>query len=248
MSESRLPTRLIFVRHGHTDANGAANGVETGMRVSGWTDFPLSPLGHRQAEVLRLRLETDPPDVIYTSTLQRARATAEALAGLAPGLPVLPLDDLREIFCGEAEGRPVHEAKECFAEIWEANLRQEDESLCLPGGESYRAFRERCLAAVHRIAAAHPGQRVVIVTHAGVICQVLGALYGNSPALWADHRPGNCSLTTVDWYSPPSRVNGVVIGFDDRSHLAALDELELEEVTGGGGVPWYDLLFAGVCG
>jgi broad specificity phosphatase PhoE len=252
MSEPRLPTRLIFVRHGHT----AANGVKAEMRISGWTDFPLSPLGRRQAEALRLRLEADPPDVIYTSTLQRARATAEAIAGLAPGLRVLPLDDLREIFCGEAEGRSLHEAKQRFAEIWEANLRQEDESLSLPGGESYRAFRERCLAAVRRIAAAHPGERVLIVTHAGVICQVLGALYGNSPALWADHRPGNCSLTTVDWYGATSGthgggnggVTGVVIGFDDRSHLEELDELELEEVTGGGGVPWYDLLLAGVCG
>jgi broad specificity phosphatase PhoE len=244
MSEPRLPTRLIFVRHGHT----AANGVEAEMRISGWTDFPLSPLGRRQAEALRLRLEADPPDAIYTSTLQRARATAETVAGLASGIPLLPLDDLREIFCGEAEGRLLDEAKQRFAELWAANLRQDDEGLRLPGGESYREFRERCLAAVRRIVDAHPGQRVLIVTHAGVICQVVGALYGNSPALWADHRPGNCSLTTVDWYGPPSRVSGVVIGFDDRSHLAELDELELEEVTGGGGVPWYDLLFAGVCG
>jgi alpha-ribazole phosphatase/probable phosphoglycerate mutase len=244
MSEPHASTRLIFVRHGHT----AANGDDAEVRVSGWTDFPLSPLGRRQAEALRLRLEVDPPDIIYASTLQRARATAEILAGLGPGLPVQLLDELREIFCGEAEGRLLREAKQRFAEVWAANLLQEDEGLRLPGGESYREFRERCLGAVRRIAAAHPGERVLIVTHAGVIGQVLGALYGTSPALWADHRPGNCSLTTVDWYGSPKGATGVVLGFDDRSHLEELDELELDEVTGGGGTPWYDLLFAGVFG
>jgi broad specificity phosphatase PhoE len=219
-----LPTTwLIFVRHGHT----AANDVED-VQVSGWTDHPLSPLGRRQADALRRRLEVTPPDVIYTSPLQRAASTAEALAGLAPQ-PPQPLDDLREIYCGEADGRPLREARERFAEVWAANLRQEDESLRWPGGESYREFRDRCLAAVHRIAAAHPGERVVVVTHAGVICQVIGAIHGHSPALWDCFRPGNCSLTEVEWRGG----TGTVVGFDDRSHLDEMDELELEEVGGG---------------
>lgn len=233
-------TRLLFVRHGHT----VANRVEPETRVSGWTDFPLSPLGYRQADALRLRLASDPPDVVYTSTLQRARATAEILAGVARHRALQCVEELREIFCGEAEGRLLQEAKQRFADVWAANLLQEDESLRWPGGESYREFRERCLLAVRRIAAAHPGERVLIVTHAGVICQVLGAIYGNSPALWANFRPGNCSLTTVDWYG----ATGTVVGFDDRSHLDELDELELEEVSGGGWLPWHDLLCAGVSG
>jgi broad specificity phosphatase PhoE len=225
---------LIFVRHGHTIANDV-----NGARVSGWTDFPLSPLGQRQARALRRRLLLAPPDVIYTSPLQRARATADILAGLAP-TPAQPLDDLREIHCGDADGRPLLEAQEHFPEIWAANLRQEDESLRWPGGESYREFRDRCLDAVRRIAESHPGERVLIVTHAGVICQVMGTIHGRSPASWDSFRPGNCSLTEIEWRGE----TGIVHGFDDRSHLDELDDVELEE-AGGAGWPWHGVVFAG---
>lgn len=227
------PARLIFVRHGHTAANEADD-----ARISGWTDFPLSPLGQRQAAALRRRLLLAPPDFIYTSPLQRASATADALADLAPASPQR-LDGLREIHCGEADGRTVHEAQQRFPEVWAASQRQEDESLRWPGGESYREFRERCLDAVRRIALAHPGERVVIVTHAGVICQVMGTLHGKSPASWNSFRPGNCSLTEIEWRGE----TGIVHGFDDRSHLDELDDAELEE-AGGAGWPWYGIAFA----
>jgi alpha-ribazole phosphatase/probable phosphoglycerate mutase len=231
----KLPAaRLIFVRHGHT----VANDVED-LRVSGWTDFPLSPLGRKQAAALRRRLLLAPPDVIYTSPLQRASATADALADLASAPPQL-LADLREIHCGEADGRPYLEAQERFPEVWAANLRQEDESLRWPGGESYREFRDRCLDAVRRIAEAHPGERVLIVTHAGVICQVMGTIHGKSAASWDSFRPGNCSLTEIEWRGE----TGIVHGFDDRSHLDELDDGELEE-AGGAGLPCYGVAFAG---
>lgn len=234
MAHPIRPARLIFVRHGHTLANDADD-----ARVSGWTDFPLSPLGRKQAEALRRRLSLMPPDVIYTSPLQRASATAEVLADLAPA-PPQPLDALREIHCGEADGRLSREAQERFPEIWAANLRQEDESLRWPGGESYREFRDRCLHAVRCIAEAHPGERVLIVTHAGVICQVMGTIHGKSPASWGSFRPGNCSLTEVEWRGD----TGIVRGFDDRRHLDELDDAELEE-AGGAGWPGYGVAFAG---
>ncbi|HSK81001.1 MAG TPA: histidine phosphatase family protein [Thermoanaerobaculia bacterium] len=213
-------TRLFFIRHGHTAAN-------SGALMSGWTDFPLSPLGRRQAEALSRRFLGEPPvSALYTSPLQRASDTARALTGLRiPPGDFHPLDDLREVGCGEVDGWPVSRVLKQYPGLWEANLRQDDPGFRWPGGESYQEFRERCLAAVRRIAAAHPGERVAVVTHAGVICTVVGWLHGTSPAEWRRFRPGNCSLTEVSW----SRRCGTVIRFDDRSHLVGLNSEEETE-------------------
>jgi broad specificity phosphatase PhoE len=80
-------------------------------------------------------------------------------------------------------------------------------------------MRDRCLEAVHRIAREQPGGRVVVVTHTGVISQILGALEGLGPESWERNRPGPASITEVDWIGD----TGVLIRFDDRKHLARLE-------------------------
>jgi len=209
------PATLILVRHGHIAGNSLSE-----ARMSGWTDFPLSDLGWRQTAALRRRMAQEPPAAArYASPLRRARDTAEALAGLPLG-PLHLLDDLREAHCGEVDGWPISEARRCYPDLWDANLLQADESFRWPGGESYRELRERCLRAIEEIAAAHPGERAVVVTHAGVISQVLNALHGIGPERWNNFRPGNCSLTEVEW----GRGGGTLVRFDDRSHLVGLQE------------------------
>lgn len=186
--------------------------------MNGWTDTPLSALGWLQANALRERMKREPPTVVrYSSPLQRAVVTARALAGLPFG-PLRLLDELKEIHCGEVDGWTVTETRLRYPEIWAANLRQEDDDLRWPGGESYREHRERCLAAVQRISEAHPGERVLVFTHAGVISQVMGVLHGVRPAAWEPFRPGNCSITEIEWADGTGRL----IHFDDRSHLDQL--------------------------
>jgi broad specificity phosphatase PhoE len=184
--------------------------------MSGWADVPMSPLGRAQARALRLRFAGARFAGIYTSPLSRASETA-ALA--APGRSIITCDALREIHCGEPDGLPIEEVKSRYGALWEANLRQADEDFRWPGGESYRDFRARCTAAVRRIAAAHPGSRVLVFTHAGFISQVLGALHGVSPARWECFRPSNGSITVVDWEGD----RGTLIHFDDREHLRCLE-------------------------
>ena len=98
---------------------------------------------------------------------------------------------MREIYCGRLEGVPLVEVQRRYPFLWQANLRQADDDFHWPGGESYRDFRRRALRAVGAIAAAHPGELVMIVTHAGVIAQVLGALNGIRAARWEPFRPSN---------------------------------------------------------
>jgi broad specificity phosphatase PhoE len=140
---------------------------------------------------------------------------------------------LREIGCGGVDGWTLARVRRRFPRLWAANLARADERFRWPGGESYREFRARCLRAIRRIAAAHLGARVVVVTHAGVITQVLAAIHGIAPARWDAFRVGNASVTVVRWdrrgaaagAAEATRLAGAaLVRFDDRSHLE--------------GVPW----------
>lgn len=205
-------TRLILIRHGHIAAN--TGGHDTLM--AGWTDVPLSSRGRLEIERLKKYLSRGPRfDAIYSSPLSRASETAclLAVAGLGP-LRLCPA--LKEINCGQLDGLPVGEVQGRFPDLWRENCAQEREDFRWPGGESYREFRDRCIAAVRSIAAAHPSGRAVIVTHAGVISQILGFLSGVSPARWGLFRPGNASITELAWRG----CSGVVVSFDSRTHLS----------------------------
>jgi alpha-ribazole phosphatase/probable phosphoglycerate mutase len=202
---------LVFVRHAHVADNDAA----AGARLCGWFDAPLSRRGWAQVERLCARLEqAPPPTALYTSPLRRALSMARVI-GSRLGLRPRPLDLLREIHCGWLEGVPLVEVQRQYPILWRANLWQLDDGFHWPGGESYRDFRQRVLRAVAAIAAAHPGEQVLIVTHAGVIGQVLGALHGLRAARWEPFRPSNASLTVVRWADGAGQVRV----FDDHAHL-----------------------------
>lgn len=220
MSEA---ARLVLIRHGHTSSNSLG-----GMRMSGWTDTPLSDQGRRQVACLARRMSSEAAPVLYSSPLLRALETARPVAEAA-GAELRLEPGLREIHCGEVDGWPVEKVQQLYPELWAANLRQGDECFRWPGGESYRELRERSLGVLRRIAAAHPGERVLVVTHAGVISQAVGCLSGISPARWGCHRPENCSLTEVDWEGESGRL----VSFDDRGHLAEPWPLASRHPRGG---------------
>lgn len=101
---------------------------------------------------------------VYTSPLERAAVTAEAVAarhGLAPVI----LDDLREIELGEVDGLQFDE----YPPELQAALLDTPGAVRFPGGESYEQLRRRVVGALEQIAAQHSGQTVVAVSHAGAI-------------------------------------------------------------------------------
>jgi broad specificity phosphatase PhoE len=203
---------LLLIRHAHTRENGGSRNP----RLCGLYDPPLSSLGEAQVQRLRDLLACAPADVAYASPLQRALATATALPErLAP----VPLQSLREIDCGQVDGWLLSEVKERYPSLWCRNLDQEDDQFRWPGGETYGQFRRRVIRAARAIATRHCGERVVAITHAGVISQILGRLAGAKPAHWEQFRPGNASITEVRW-SPCGDAS--VVRYDDRSHLEGL--------------------------
>ena len=186
-------TRLLLIRHAHVDTGPGAG------RLCGWLDLPLSAVGEQQLVELRDRgLARERPAALYTSTLRRAREVATAL-GEVWDLSPHPLDTVREIHCGEFEGRSIEELTRNQPDLMSRNKAQTDDDFAWPGGETYRQLRERVVAAFSEIAARHPAQSVAVVTHAGVIAQVLGILKGRAAAAWEPDRPPPLTVTEVIW-------------------------------------------------
>ena len=153
-------TRILAIRHGQTAWN--ATGV-----VQGHTDIGLDALGLWQAERLASALADEEIHAIYSSDLARARHTAAPLAarhGLAPRLDA----GLRERGFGEFEGLTFAQVEQRWPEQ-AAAWRRRDANCGAPGGELLRDFAERAAAAATRLAGAHPGQCIALVTHGGVL-------------------------------------------------------------------------------
>jgi len=181
---------LVLIRHAH---------VETGSRLCGWLDLPLSPEGQQQLAALARRGCHQPrPDALYTSPLRRTSTVAARLGALWHLQPTTR-DALREIHCGTLEGAAIADIQRREPALWARHLAQADDAFAWPGGESYAAFRARVVTGLTAIAGSHPGQRVAVVTHSGVISQVLGLTCGRRPAAWEPDRPAPLTATTVIW-------------------------------------------------
>jgi 2,3-bisphosphoglycerate-dependent phosphoglycerate mutase len=206
-------TRIIAVRHGETAWN-----VDT--RIQGHLDIPLNETGQWQAQQLAQALAGESIDAIYASDLQRAYATAQAVAD-ATGAPITPETGLRERSFGHFQGRT-------FAEI-EAELpedarrwRKRDPDYVPEGGESLVMLRERIERTVFALAEKHPGEQVLMVAHGGVL-DVLYRLATRqeiqAPRTW---QLSNAAINRLLW--TPDGLT--LVGWADTQHLddAARDE------------------------
>lgn len=194
---------MLLIRHASTD---------TGGRLCGWFDVPLSPEGRAQVDAIRPRLaRRTAADVLLTSTLRRATHVADAL-GRVWELQPKPAEWAREIHCGAAEGMPLDQLQREFPDLWSRNEAQVDDTFAWPGGETYVEFRARILEGLESAAATFPGCRVAVVTHAGVISQVLGVVRGRPACAWAPDRPHPLSATEIIW---SNGAPGAILTYND---------------------------------
>ncbi|MCR8644419.1 histidine phosphatase family protein [Paenibacillus sp. N1-5-1-14] len=170
-------TRVGLIRHGITDWN-----IE--RRAQGHTDIPLNSEGLNQAEKLAKRLMSEPWDVIYSSDLSRAYLTAQKIAD-HKGMKITADQRLREMYCGLIEGT----IEEDRINKWGADWRsldldiEKDEEVATRG---YKVFTD--------IAANHPNQNVLIVSHGALIGFSLKKLI---PHVNTQAHLGNTSLTIL---------------------------------------------------
>ena len=161
-------TTVLVVRHGESAAE--VPGKPFPLR-DGHGDPELHPVGVRQAELLADRLAGERIDAIYVTTLRRTHETA---APLARRLGLTPIEEpgLREVFLGEWEGglfrQRATEGDPIFAQIF-----TEERWDVIPGAEAHDQFDARVWRGLHNIVGAHPDECVMVVSHGGVIGQLL---------------------------------------------------------------------------
>ena len=173
------PTNLLLVRHGQTPWNAAG-------RWQGHGDPGLSAVGRSQAVELAVELaavmrrDSEPVWTrVMASDLRRARETAEILAE-SLALRVEVDNRLRELDVGEWTGLTRSEIEGRDRETLLA-FESGDPTVRPGGGESRGEIRQRARALVRDLAKSFAGERLIVVTHLGVIRALLpGAEPGNT--------------------------------------------------------------------
>ena len=199
--------RVILIRHAETPWNRE-------RRMQGHMDTPLSDAGRAQAAALGRRLAGSRFRALYSSDLARAHETARAIANHC-GCEVVSDARLRERSFGIFEGLTYAEMAERHPEDF-VRFDARDPDYVMPGGESARAFRERCLVCLAEIGEQHVGGEVVVVTHG----LVLDAVYRKAHGL-AHHEPRpvplvNASINAFDYAGGAWRMES----WGDVEHLA----------------------------
>lgn len=168
---SNVPRSVWLIRHGQADWNLA-------RRYVSFSDRPLTPFGHRQAQALARFFASRKVDAIVHSGLTRTQATALAIKGKRD-IPVVCDERWREASHGVWEGLSHREVMQRYRD--DALRRFADPVNHAPlNGESLATMSERVLGAWRDLGARFPSQRVVVVTHRGPIQAVLCMLF-NAP-------------------------------------------------------------------
>lgn len=135
--------KLILVRHGETSWNKE-------RRVQGSdSDIELNDTGLEQARKVANFLKDEPIDVIFSSPMQRARATAEAIASYHQ-VPVEFDQGLKELNVGELEGMSATNLRTTFSQFL-MQWWQNGGATKLPSGESLIELQQRAWKVIEKL-------------------------------------------------------------------------------------------------
>jgi probable phosphoglycerate mutase len=216
-------TQICLIRHGETAWNAES-------RLQGQLDIALNETGVQQARAAGRWLKRAGITALYASDLQRARRTAE-LIGESLALSPRLTPALRERCYGIFEGLTHVEAQSRHPEIYVAFERR-DPACDFETGETLYALFERVTRQLQVIAAQHPGEKVALVSHGGVLDIINRFVRGKSLDSPRDFLIPNAALNwiaAVEGDIVPGAVNSVwqIKTWAETAHLQAgvLDEL-----------------------
>lgn len=204
-------TQLIIVRHGETAWN-----VDT--RIQGQIDVPLNDTGHWQAARAGKALATLPLAAVYSSDLQRALQTAQAIAR-PRSLQVREHRGLRERHFGHFEGLTFADIESRWPED-AIRWRTRVPDWTPVGGESLLTVRERARQTVTDIAREHLGEVIVLVTHGGMLDTLYRLATGQDFQTSRTWELRNAAINRLLW--TPQGLT--LVGWSDVAHLEASDD------------------------
>ena len=160
-----MTLRLDLLRHGETELGGGLRGsLDDALTEKGW------------AQMRAAVLAGGPWDRLISSPLQRCARFAAEL-GEQLNLPVQLDKDLQELHFGAWEGQSAAALMETDAEalglFW-----ADPYAFTPPQGEPVSDFAARVLGAVARLHQANAGERVLLISHGGVMRLLLAQARG----------------------------------------------------------------------
>ncbi|WP_130905262.1 MULTISPECIES: alpha-ribazole phosphatase family protein [unclassified Pseudomonas] len=160
-----MTLHLDLLRHGETELGGGLRGsLDDALTETGW------------AQMRAAVFSQGPWDRLVSSPLQRCARFAHEL-GERLALPVTLEKDLQELHFGAWEGQSAVELMKTDAQalglFW-----ADPYAFTPPDGEPVADFSARVLAAVARLQAAYAGERVLLISHGGVMRLLLAQARG----------------------------------------------------------------------
>jgi len=153
----------ILMRHGETAWNREG-------RVMGRNPVPLNGHGRKQVGAAIPFARSIEPNLIVTSPLQRARESAEIIAGGLEGVAIVEETRLAEVLYGRWEGKDYDEL---LADPEYLRFREEPLATETPGGETIAHVQSRGAGAVMDAIGANPEKRILFVSHGDIIRTIL---------------------------------------------------------------------------
>lgn len=160
-----MTLHLDMLRHGETELGGGMRGsLDDALTDTGW------------AQMRAAVAESGPWDRIVSSPLQRCARFAEELAERLK-LPLSLEPGVQELHFGDWEGRSAAQLMETDEQglglFW-----NDPYGFTPPNGERVIDFSTRVLAAVEKLHQAHRGERVLLISHGGVMRLLLAQARG----------------------------------------------------------------------
>lgn len=218
-----MATNLYIIRHGEAICN-----VSTVYHGVGSCEG-LTDRGRAQVERLAARLENGLPggslkaDVLYSSTIARARETAEPV-GEALRLPIKWEDDLQEFrHTDEVEGMSWEEIEQRFGPI----IHDDPYTSLVPGGESWASFSDRVGSVLSKIVRQNDGKTIVVVAHGGVIDAAFSRFMNFGTRTPVRFWTENSSLTYWRKSERVAAANWFLMRYNDVTHLADMMPTDL---------------------
>jgi broad specificity phosphatase PhoE len=198
-SRENREVELVLVRHAEP-----GRPEDTVLRA----DPGLSADGRSQAKAVADRLCHESWHALYTSPQRRSLETAAPI-GDALGLEATVVEGLAEFDFGHPYVH-LEDLMKVGNELMAA-FRREDFSAY---DTDAAAIRERAVTTVEGIIGAHPGQRVVVVTHGTVINAFVGGFIGARKLVF--HHPAYTGVTHV---MASRRGDREIVRLNDSTHL-----------------------------
>lgn len=220
-------TEFFLIRHGETDWNRE-------LRFQGQIDVPLNDMGLLQAQRLQRRFsdaladwqaQGRVPSRLISSDLVRAQQTAQAVAQALDQDCAIE-QGLREQCFGVFEGLRACEIQAQHPEAWRHWLKFEAD-YAVEGAESTQVFYDRVMATMAHLAQQHEGERLVVVTHGGVLDMIwrhAQALSLQGPRVC---EIPNAGLSQVSWRGAAFHI----LDWADTSHLVDMPPQPLYRQT-----------------